>query len=70
MARKKTAPDDKQPQTIKIEDAKQAELLSDNAVHFVECAAEALVAIEAMEIKKKSLENFWLSPAQRGLLPA
>jgi hypothetical protein len=68
MARKKPAPDDEPPKTIKIEEAREAKLLSDNAVRLAECAAKALVAAEAMGIKTKSLENFWLAPAQRGVL--
>jgi hypothetical protein len=68
MARKKSAPDDEPPKTFKIEEAREAKLLSDNAVRLAEVAAKALVAAEAKGTKTKPLENFWLAPAQRGLL--
>ncbi len=68
MARKKSASDEQSAPTIKIEDARKAKLIADNAVQLAEFAAKAVVAAEAIGIKTKPLENFWLSPAQRGVL--
>jgi Plasmid pRiA4b ORF-3-like protein len=70
MARKKSAPDDEPPKTFKIEEAREAKLLSDNAVRLAESAAKALVAAEAMGIKTKPLEDFSLSSIQRGVVLA
>jgi hypothetical protein len=63
-----THTDEEPPKTLKIEDARKAKLLSDQAVQIAEWAAKALVAAERLGIKNKRLEHFCLSPAQRDVL--
>jgi len=63
-----THTDEEPPKTLKIEDAKKAKVLSDQAVKIAEWAAKALVAAEEMGIKNKPLQHFFLSPAQRDVL--
>ena len=70
MARKKTAPVEEPPQTIKFDAAKKAKVLAMNAVQLAEFAATALIAAESLGIKTKPLEHFTLSPAQREMLLA
>jgi hypothetical protein len=60
--------DEEPPQTVKIEDARKAKVVSDQAVQITEWAAKALVAAEQLGIKKKPVELFWLAPAQRDVL--
>jgi hypothetical protein len=60
--------DDEPPKTIKIEDAKKARVLSDQAVQIAEWAAQALVAAEQLRIKTKPLDHLCLAPAQRDVL--
>jgi hypothetical protein len=68
MKKKHAGPADQPPETIKIEGARKAKLLSDNAVQLAEFAATALVAAEALRIKAKPLKTFKLSGVQRGVL--
>ena len=68
MKKKHSRPVDQPPKTIKIEEARTAKLVSDNAVQIAEFAATALMAADAMGIKTRRLRDFWLSPAQRGVL--
>jgi hypothetical protein len=68
MKKKHPESADKPPKTLKIESARTAKLVSDNAVQIAEFAATALVAAEALGIKTKRLGDFWLAPAQRGVL--
>ena len=60
--------DEELPQTVKIEDARNAKVISDQAVQIAAWAAKALVAAEQLGIKTKPLEHFWLAPAQRDVL--
>lgn len=60
-------PDDEQ-QTSKIEDARQEQMLSQQAVQIADFAARALIAAEQLRIETKPLEPFWLAPAQRDVL--
>lgn len=60
--------DDEPPQTLKIEDARKAKAIHDQAVQIAEFAAQSLMAAEQLRIKTKPLENFWLAPAQREVL--
>jgi hypothetical protein len=60
--------DEEPPQTVKIEDARNEKLISDQAVQIAQFAAQALVAAEQLGIKKKALEQFSLVPAQREVL--
>lgn len=72
MARKKAAPTNEPPQTIKIADANWAELLAHNAAQLAEYAAE--YAAKARAVAKelgnqgKPVEDFWLAPVQRDVL--
>src|SRR5271169_5479837 len=68
MKKKHPQSADHPPKTIKIEDARTAKLVSDNAVQLAEYSATALMAAEALGIKTRRLRDFWLSPAQRGVL--
>lgn len=63
-----THTDEEPPKTVKIENARKAKVLSDQAVQIAEWAAQVLVAAEQLGIKHKPLEHFWLSPAQRDVL--
>jgi len=45
-----------------------AKELSDQAVQVAEWAAQLLVAVEQLGIKKQPFEHFWLAPAQRDVL--
>jgi hypothetical protein len=63
-----TYTDEEPPQTIRIEDAKKAKVLSGQAVAIAEWVAKILVAAEQMGIKNKPLEHFYLSPGQRAVL--
>jgi len=60
--------DEEPPQTLKIEDARKEEVISDQAVQIAEFAARALVAAKQLRIKTKPLDNFWLAPGQRDVL--
>jgi hypothetical protein len=60
--------DEEPPQTLKIEDARKEEVISDQAVQIAEFAAKALVAANQLHIKTKPLDNFWLAPGQRDVL--
>jgi len=60
--------DEEPPQTLKIEDARNDKVISDQAVQIAEFAAQSLVAAEQLRIKTKPLENFWLAPGQRDVL--
>ncbi len=70
MARKKTAPRRKLPETIKIDATQKAKLLDNTAATLAEFAATALIAAESIGIKTQPLEHFSLSPAQREVLLA
>jgi hypothetical protein len=63
-----THTDEEPAATVKIGDAKQAQLIGNSAAQLAEWAATALIAAEQLGIKKKRLEHFWLSPAQREVL--
>ncbi len=63
-----TYTDEEPPKTLKIEDARKAKVLSDQAVQIAEWTAQALIAAEKLGIKDKRLEHFFLSPAQRDVL--
>jgi hypothetical protein len=60
--------DEEPPKTVKIEDARQEKMISDQSVQIAQFAAQALVAAEQLGIKKKVLEHFSLAPAQREVL--
>ena len=60
--------DEEPPQTIKIEDAKKAKMISDQAVQVAEWAAQALVAAEQLRIKTKPVERFPLQESERAVL--
>jgi hypothetical protein len=60
--------DEEPPKTVKIEDARKAKVLSNQAVEIAEWAAKALVAAEQLGIKNNPLDHFFLSPAQRDVL--
>lgn len=60
--------DEAPPQTLKIEDARYKKAISDQAVRIAEFAARALEAARQLRIKTKSLDSFWLAPAQRDVL--
>lgn len=60
--------DEEPTQTIKIEDAAKAKVISDQAVQIATWAAQALIAADQLGIKKKPLERFQLAPAQREVL--
>ncbi len=60
--------DEEPPETIKTEDAKKAEMISERAVQMAEWAAEALVIAGQLRIKTKPLEDFSLTPGQRKVL--
>ncbi len=60
--------DEEPPQTLKFEDARKEEVISDQAVQIAEFAAKALVAANQLHIKTKSLDNFWLASGQRDIL--
>ncbi|MEQ8667943.1 MAG: plasmid pRiA4b ORF-3 family protein [Pirellulales bacterium] len=57
--------DEESPKTLKIEDARREQVISDQAVQIAEFAAKALVAAKQLGIKTKPLDNFWLAPGQR-----
>ena len=63
-----TYTDEEPPKTVKIEDARMARVISDQAVQIAEWAAMALVAAEQLGIKKMPFDHFWLAPAQRDVL--
>jgi hypothetical protein len=63
-----THTDEEPLKTLRIEDARKAKVLSDQAVEIAEWTAKVLVAAEHLGIKNKPLEHFWLSPAQRDVL--
>jgi len=63
-----THTDEEPPKTVKIEDARKAKVLSDQAVQIADWAAKALVAAEQLGIKNKPLERFCLAPAQQEVL--
>jgi hypothetical protein len=63
-----THTDEEPPKTVRIEDARKARLMSDQAVQIAEWVAQVLVAAEQLGIKNKPLEHFWLAPAQRDVL--
>lgn len=60
--------DEAPPQTIKIEDARKAQAISDQAVQIATLAAQAMIAAEQLGIKQEPLKHFQLSPAQRDVL--
>ena len=60
--------DEEPPQIIKIEDAKKAKMISDQAVQLAEWAAQALVAAEQLRIKTKPVERFPLQESERTVL--
>lgn len=60
--------DDEPPKTVKIDDARKAKLIFNQAAKIAELAAQADVAAEQLGIKEKPLEHFWLAPAQRDVL--
>jgi len=60
--------DEEPPQTFKIEDARKAKVVTDQAVYIADWAAKVLVAAEQLGVKKKPLEHFCLAPAQRDVL--
>ena len=63
-----TYTDEEPPKTVKIEDARKAKVLSDQAVKIAEWAAQVLVVAERLEIKNHPVEHLSLSPAQREVL--
>ena len=63
-----TYTDEEPPKTLKIEDARKAKVLSDQAVQIAGWTAQVLIAAEKLGIKDKRLEHFFLSPAQRDVL--
>ena len=60
--------DEEPPKTVKIEDARKAKVISDQAVQIATWAAQALVAAEKLGIKMQTFEHFQLAPAQRDVL--
>lgn len=60
--------DEAPPQTLKIEDARKAKMLSDQAVEMAGFAGKALEAARQLRIKTKPLDNLCLSPAQQEVL--
>jgi hypothetical protein len=56
------------PQSLKMEDAKNAKMISDQAVEIAEWAAQALVAAEQLQIKTKPVGQFALEEAERNVL--
>jgi len=52
--------DEEPPQTLKIEDSRAEQAISDQAIQISECAATALIAAERLRIETKPLEHFWL----------
>jgi hypothetical protein len=63
-----TYSDEEPPKTLKIEDARKAKGLSDQAVQIAEWTAQVFIAAEKLGIKDKPLEHFCVSPAQRDVL--
>jgi hypothetical protein len=60
--------DEEPPKTLKIEDARTAKVVSDQAVQIAGWTAQVLIAAEKLGIKDKPFEHFFLSPAQRDVL--
>jgi hypothetical protein len=60
--------DEEPPKTVKIEDARKAKVISDQAVQVATWAAQVLVVAEQLGIKKQTIEHFQLAPAQRDVL--
>lgn len=63
-----TYTDEEPPATIKMEDAKNAKMISDQAVQLAEWAAQALVAAEELRIKTKPVGQFPLQESERAVL--
>ena len=63
-----THTDEELPKTLKIEDARKAKAISNQAVEIAEWVAQVLVAAKKLGINNKPLEHFCLSPAQREVL--
>ena len=59
---------DEPPNTLTVEDARTAKVLSEKAVEIAQWVAQVLVGAEQLGIKNKPLEDFWQSPAQRDVL--
>lgn len=60
--------DEEPPSTINFEDARQEQLVANQAAQVAEWMGQALIAAEELRIKTKPLENFSLAPAQRDVL--
>jgi hypothetical protein len=60
--------EEESPQSLKMEDAKNAKMVSDQAVEIAEWAAQALVAAEQLRIKTKPVGSFPLLEAERNVL--
>jgi len=60
--------DEPPPKTLKVEDDQKSKIIADQAVFIAEWVAKALAAADQLGIKKKPLEHFSLSPAQREVL--
>jgi hypothetical protein len=60
--------DEGPPQTVKIEDARQAKVIADEAVEVALWAAQTFVAAGRLRIKTRSVENLALSPELRDVL--
>ena len=60
--------DEEPPQTVKIEDAKQARMISNQAVQIAEWTAQALVAAAQLRIKTKPIGHFPVPEGERAIL--
>jgi hypothetical protein len=56
------------PQSLKMEDANHAKMISDQAAQIAEWAAQALVAAEQLQIKTKPVGQLPLQEAERNVL--
>jgi hypothetical protein len=68
MARKKAARTGKPYKASKVDAPKRVELIAEDAGRLKKYAAEALSVARELGVQRKSLQPFWLSPAQRMVL--